>query len=156
MADTFINTLTEEEQDFFTAIFMDGTDMFTIYRNYQLALENYFYYFFLVSDLAEDIEDGLIVSSLSASNGIERMLISFKCCVYFKKLTGSEDPIIDPLGIYSIRNNSFSFKKIEGEKRIIEQGAQGFIRSFTRNQDYKDYELGVLALTILNSYLKEV
>lgn len=145
----FISNLSSTESDFFSAIFIDGEDMHSIYKNYQLALETYFFYYLQVSDLADDIEDGLVVPSLSGVNNIECMLLSYQCCCYFKLILGSDELIIDPEGSYEIKGNRFSSRGSIGEKNTLEQGAQGLIRSFTSNSNFKDYELGVLALSII-------
>lgn len=136
--------------DFYKDNFINGADILVYYKNYQISLEKYFQYYNLVSNVAEDIDDGLIVNENIGTNHIDCMIQAAAYCMYFKELIGSTDPIIDLEKSYEIRGEKFSLREVLGDKAVIEVGANGFVRSFTRNHDFYNYEVGVLALYVIN------
>lgn len=136
--------------DFYKDNFLDSSDILSNYKNYQISLEKYFRYYYLVSTVVEDIDDGLIINEDVGVNHIFYMIQAAEYCMYFKKMIGSSEPIIDLEKSYEIRGESFSLREIIGDKSVIEVGANGFVRSFTRNHDYYHYELGIFALFVIN------
>lgn len=128
--------------------FLDLDDDYSIYKNYEVALNKYFFYSLRLSELAVDIEDGVIVDEDLSVGIIENTQYFSTMARKYKETLGNDNPIIDPYSDYNIRGQSFSHMNKDGNRQIIVNNAKTNIRLFTKIFDFTQFETSILALTI--------
>jgi hypothetical protein len=149
------NGLLIEEKEFFKENFIETEDMFSYCKNYKIALEQYFNFYLLVYESANDIADGLCVPPIPVSYQLDRMLLFYSFCVKYKELIGSNDDIINPSNNIIIGKITFSLTNLPEDqaKRQIKQAADTMIRTFSSNLNFIEYESALLTLAILDKYI---